>query len=37
MSLPCREVFGAGQREIEVIGPVDLAAARQVHDGFWRG
>ena len=35
LSLPCREVFAAGQRKIEVVGPVELTAARQVHAGFW--
>ncbi len=37
MSLPCREVLAAGQREIEVVGPFpeledDIVAA---HKGFW--
>jgi tRNA(Arg) A34 adenosine deaminase TadA len=36
MSLPCRDVFAAGQRVIEVIGPIDLRAAREIHEGFWR-
>ncbi|RCK73226.1 MAG: cytidine/deoxycytidylate deaminase family protein [Anaerolineae bacterium] len=35
LDLPCREVFQRGQRRIEVIGPVDLAEAHQVHLGFW--
>ncbi|MEV0323752.1 nucleoside deaminase [Streptomyces sp. NPDC050658] len=35
MALPCRDVFKAGQRDLPVIGPVDLAEARDVHDGFW--
>ncbi|MFE5737159.1 hypothetical protein [Streptomyces celluloflavus] len=35
MPLPCREVFKAGQRDLPVIGPVDLAEAREVHQGFW--
>ncbi|MEC3952094.1 nucleoside deaminase [Nocardia sp. CDC153] len=35
MALPCREVFAAGQRAVPVIGPVELAQARAVHDGFW--
>ena len=38
LSLPCREVFGRGQKAVEVIGPVlevehDVAA---LHRGFWR-
>ncbi|MFJ2744960.1 nucleoside deaminase [Streptomyces sp. NPDC087440] len=35
MSLPCREVFRAGQRPLPVVGPVDLPEAREVHAGFW--
>ncbi|MFE3000173.1 nucleoside deaminase [Nocardia sp. NPDC059246] len=37
MALPCRAVFAAGQRALPVIGPTELAEARAVHDGFWRG
>jgi tRNA(Arg) A34 adenosine deaminase TadA len=36
MSLPCRTVLAAGQRPIEVIGPVPVPSAREVHEGFWR-
>jgi tRNA(Arg) A34 adenosine deaminase TadA len=35
LSLPCREVFGRGQRRVEVIGPLLESEARSVHDGFW--
>lgn len=35
LSLPCREIFARGQRSIIVEGPVDLASARIVHQGFW--
>ncbi|MFF2086935.1 nucleoside deaminase [Nocardia sp. NPDC058176] len=35
MALPCRTVFAAGQRELPVLGPVDLPAARAVHADFW--
>lgn len=35
MALPCRAVFKAGQRELPVVGPVDIAGARTVHAGFW--
>lgn len=35
MALPCREVFKAGQRDLPVIGPIDLPEAREVHTGFW--
>lgn len=34
--LPCREVFGKGQKSIEVVGPVLEEEARSVHLGFWR-
>lgn len=39
MDLPCRSVFAAGQKAIEVIGPVaeveeEIAA---LHRGFWQG
>lgn len=35
--LPCREVFARGQKEIQVIGPVDSVAAEaaEVHMGYW--
>lgn len=35
--LPCREVFARGQKDIEVIGPVDEVAgeAAKVHEGYW--
>ena len=36
LDLPCRAVLGAGQRTIEVVGPLLEAEARAVHDGFWR-
>ena len=36
MDLPCRVVLGAGQRPIEVIGPLLEEEARAVHAGFWR-
>jgi tRNA(Arg) A34 adenosine deaminase TadA len=36
MDLPCRVVLGAGQRTIEVIGPLLEDESRAVHDGFWR-
>lgn len=37
LALPCRQVFAAGQRATEVLGPYDLPAARAVHHGFWQG
>jgi len=35
MDLPCRTVLDAGQRTVEVIGPLLEAEARAVHEGFW--
>lgn len=35
LSLPSREVLARGGRVVEVIGPVPLASARAVHEGFW--
>ncbi|MFI8594539.1 nucleoside deaminase [Microbacterium sp. NPDC078428] len=35
-SLPCREVFARGQREIAVVGPVLEDEAAAPHRGFWR-
>lgn len=35
LSLPCREVFAAGSRGIEVVGPMLEEAAAAVHEGFW--
>jgi tRNA(Arg) A34 adenosine deaminase TadA len=35
MNLPCRIVFGAGQRQVEVAGPLLEDESRAVHDGFW--
>lgn len=35
MDLPCRTVFAAGQRPIEVIGPLIEAEGLAVHVGFW--
>jgi tRNA(Arg) A34 adenosine deaminase TadA len=36
MDLPCRSVLGAGQRSIEVVGPLLEDESRAVHCGFWR-
>ena len=36
MDLPCRTVFAAGQRPVEVVGPLLEDEARAVHEGFWR-
>ena len=35
LDLPCRKVFAAGQREIEVIGPLLEEESARVHEGFW--
>lgn len=34
-SLPCREVFSRGQRQVEVVGPVLEDEAAAPHAGFW--
>ena len=36
LDLPCRQVFDAGQRQVEVVGPLLEDEATSVHDGFWR-
>jgi tRNA(Arg) A34 adenosine deaminase TadA len=36
LSLPCREVFARGQREIEVVGPVLEDEAAVPHNDFWQ-
>ncbi|MBI3561532.1 MAG: nucleoside deaminase [Gammaproteobacteria bacterium] len=35
LSLPCRQVFAAGQREVEVMGPMLEDEAAVPHEGFW--
>jgi hypothetical protein len=35
LHLPCREVFARGGRSVVVDGPVNLASATEVHQGFW--
>ena len=37
LSLPCREVFARGQREVKVIGPVPAVEGQMLatHAGFW--
>lgn len=37
MDLPCLAVFGAGQRPVEVVGPLLAEESAAVHDGFWTG
>ena len=35
LDLPCRVVFAAGQRPVEVIGPLLREEALALHDGMW--
>jgi len=35
LDLPSREVFDRGGSAIEVVGPVDVPGAVEVHDGMW--
>ncbi len=35
-SLPCREVFARGQRQVRVAGPMLEGEAAQTHAGFWK-
>jgi tRNA(Arg) A34 adenosine deaminase TadA len=35
LALPCRDVFAAGQRAIEVVGPLLETEAAVPHEGFW--
>ena len=37
LDLPCRVVFGAGQRDIEVIGPLLADEAAALQADFWAG
>jgi tRNA(Arg) A34 adenosine deaminase TadA len=36
MSLPCRTVFAAGQRPVEVVGPLLADEAAELQAEFWR-
>ncbi len=36
MNLPCRDVFAAGQRPIEVVGPIFEEEALLPHQDFWK-
>ena len=36
MNLPCRTVFAAGQREVEVIGPLLAEEAAKLQIDFWK-
>jgi tRNA(Arg) A34 adenosine deaminase TadA len=35
LDLPCRMVFAAGQRKVEVVGPMLEDEAAKQHDGVW--
>jgi tRNA(Arg) A34 adenosine deaminase TadA len=35
LDLPCRVVFEAGQRKIEVVGPILCEEAAALHEGVW--
>jgi tRNA(Arg) A34 adenosine deaminase TadA len=35
LALPSRSVFAAGSRPVDVVGPIAVAGAREVHEGFW--
>ena len=35
LDLPCRTVFSAGQRPMEIIGPLMEEQAAQIHQGVW--
>ena len=37
MDLPCRAIFDAGQRPVEVVGPLLGEESAAVHAGFWVG
>lgn len=36
LSLPCRDVFAAGQRAVETVGPLLEEEAAKPHKGFWK-
>ncbi len=37
LDLPCRAVFAAGQRAVEIIGPMLEEEAAALQTGFWKG
>ena len=36
MNLPCRTVFAAGQRQVEVVGPLLADEAAELQADFWK-
>jgi tRNA(Arg) A34 adenosine deaminase TadA len=37
LDLPCRTIFAAGQRRVDVVGPLLEDEAAALHDGVWQG
>ncbi len=37
LDLPCRTIFAAGQRKVEVLGPLLVEESRALHAGAWGG
>jgi tRNA(Arg) A34 adenosine deaminase TadA len=37
LDLPSRELFSRGGRPVDVVGPVPLPSAAEVHEDFWTG
>lgn len=35
LDLPCRVVFDAGQRKVDIIGPLLVEESARLHDGVW--
>jgi tRNA(Arg) A34 adenosine deaminase TadA len=36
LDMPCRKVFAAGQRKVEVLGPLLVEESRTLHEGAWK-
>lgn len=37
MDLSCRQIFAAGQRKVDVVGPLLSEESAKAHEGFWTG
>lgn len=37
LDLPCEIVFGAGQRTVELVGPLLVEESAELHEGAWGG
>jgi acetylornithine deacetylase/succinyl-diaminopimelate desuccinylase-like protein/tRNA(Arg) A34 adenosine deaminase TadA len=35
LDVPCRTIFAAGQRKVEVVGPLLVEESKALHDGAW--